>query len=42
MNRLHLENLTKALEIFPGHDAFLGKPAGLFMRSVLSCSGVTG
>ncbi len=33
MNRQRLENLTKTLEIFPGHDFFSGKLAGILLSA---------
>jgi len=33
MNRLHLENLTRALKIFPGHEPFSESLAGILLRA---------
>ena len=33
MNRLHLENLTRALEIFPGHEPFSESLAGILLSA---------
>ncbi|MCM2284297.1 MAG: hypothetical protein NDI81_05925 [Desulfobacula sp.] len=33
MNRHHLENLTRALEIFPGHESFSASLAGILLSA---------